>query len=324
MVFSCGFATVFRQFHVWTLFLSEFYRSMGGAGGGFSGGMAFLMILFEVYMAMVYYPPRERDLGSTTFLAWLMLLNAFIALIFCGIMFCMGLVAGDPRGQMMKESSSLQGMWPGVLVCLALKSLSDPTGSTSFWGVMMIPNKWYPLALAGFFCLVNGQIMWDFVAALIVSYAYPYLPIERLLPSRVRAHSFERRFPGCSTGRPRQCLGASWVTATATPGFEAESGDRRYATLSDFGRSGGGSQTASRNPQPDAEPNRSGGGSGGNFEVFAGSGNRLGDGGTESLIQEQPLPEQASQVAQALQVPAGATVAADSIEMTEGTALAEP
>lgn len=274
-VFECSFSTVFQNYHVWALFTAPFLGSMEG------GGMAFLMILFELYMVMLYFPSRERDLGSTTFLAWFLLVAVFINLIYCLVTFAAWKSAGNAFAPLPR----IQGLWPVALVCLTAKCLADPAGSQSFWGLAQIPNKWYPLALVGFFCLINKQIMWNFAAALAVGYGYSYMPIERLLPSRVQASAVERR---CCCARWRRCFGALWVAAADTAGYETESGDRRYATLSDFGRSGaGGQQLAPTGRETRPAPSTSGGGRSGAFTAFAGSGNRLG--GEEEELPSRPL-----------------------------------
>merc|ERR1719281_536520 len=98
--------------------------------------------------------------------------------------------------------------------------------------------------------------MWEGAAALVIGYSYARLRPERILPSRVATNTIEQR---CCGANGRSCLGAFWVRAADTAGYELESGDRRYATLSDFGRSGG-QQLATRSEESRGS---SGGGGGG-------------------------------------------------------------
>jgi len=248
------------------------------------------MTLFEIYMAMAYFPTREKELGSTTFLIWIVLVNFMVNIVFLLLMFALSYIMGG-----MYTMMNINGLWPMLMICITLRCLGDPNGSTSFWGLVQIPNKWYSICLAGFFCLLSGmRVMWDFVAALIVGYSYLPLRLERFLPSRTWASKAERRCVG--SGRCN-CFRAAWVAAVDTPGYAAESTDRRYATLSDFGRSGGGSQplTQAREVQPT-----------GRFEAFGGAGNRLGD-GTDTNVPLQPVqqaPPQQELTPSAPQLPA--------------------
>jgi len=263
-LFKCSVHSI-AQVKVWTLFIGPFCSPL-------SSGISFLFMIFELYMLMVYFPAQETTMGSTTLLIWTLLMNGLVNTVFLIFMF----VAGFYDGGYWDQSSV--GLWPLIMVVLTARCLSDPQGSSSFWGLVQIPNKWYPLALVAFFSLLNGmRIMWNFIAALVIGYTYHIARYERFLPSKVRAARLENRCC-CRGGRCGVLCGIlsdGWIPATNTPGFEAESGTRRYATLGDFASSGSGSQLTSQN---NTQPPSSGGGGGGNFTAFAGSGNRLGDG----------------------------------------------
>lgn len=260
--FICSWLTTVDHFCIWSLFTSMVFRP-------FSGGMSFLMMLFEIYMGMLYFPAREKDLGSATFLIWALIVNALVNIAFLLIVFILSLGL-SPSAVAMPN----QGLWPLAMVCLTLNMLSNPDSSTSFWGVVSIPNKWYPIALTGFFSLMSLSIAWPFVAACLVGYSWPYIPIERLLPSKTRVSNLEQRcFSG---GPPRQYLGTPWLRASDTAGFDLESGARSFATVSDLSRTTGESLTRQR------EPSSSAGGGGHSFVAFAGSGCRLGDSATPS------------------------------------------
>lgn len=252
-----------------------------------SGGFAFLMMLFELYMALMTFPQREREQGSTTFLCWLLLMQGFISAVFLLINYL--LTFTSPENSVGYWMAPNTGLWPILLLTLTLRSLATPDGSTNFWGVMQIPNKWYPLFLGAFFCLMGG-FQWNIVVAVAMGYGYPYLRLERALPSRMWANSCEQR----CCGRGRSCLGAYWVRAADTAGYELESGDRRYATLSDFGRSNQ-AQQANRSSNTTSSSGQGGSTANANFIAFSGSGNRLGEGEADSIVPQHSEPAAAQE-----------------------------
>merc|ERR1711971_695408 len=107
-------------------------------------------------MAMIYFPPKERELGSTTFAMWLFAANGLINVVYLAMMFLMSCIFQDFMSQQMYLNRPNMGLWPLTMLILSLRSLSDPEGATNFWGIVTIPNKWYPLALLGLFSLMNG------------------------------------------------------------------------------------------------------------------------------------------------------------------------
>eukprot|EP00438_Fugacium_kawagutii_P028673 Skav214051 [mRNA] locus=scaffold2017:372236:379978:- [translate_table: standard] len=161
--------------------------------------------------------------------------------------------------------NAVHGLWPLVMVCLTLTSLSNPDGSTNFWGMVQIPNKWYPIALTAFFMLLNGfRITWSFIAALVVGYAYKKFRFERFLPSKTRLDRLEQRF--CRGGRC-SLLGTSWIAASATSSYDVDvQVDRRYRNFSDLGDE---RATSAPGAATTSAP--------GQFVAFGGSGNRLGE-----------------------------------------------
>eukprot|EP00933_Yihiella_yeosuensis_P064658 TRINITY_DN68113_c0_g1_i1.p1 TRINITY_DN68113_c0_g1~~TRINITY_DN68113_c0_g1_i1.p1 ORF type:complete len:382 (-),score=42.92 TRINITY_DN68113_c0_g1_i1:70-1215(-) len=286
-----------ESFKVWTLFIGPFFQPM-------ASGMAFLMVLFEIYMVMIHFPSREREFGSLTFLLWIFLMNALTNTVYLLAQFVMSLMASNPYEAAGHRYQNMRGLWPMVMVCLTLSSLSNPDGMQNFWGLVNIPSKWYPIALTGFFCLLNGmRIMWSLVAGLVVGYAYTKLGVERLLPSRVRADRIEQRF--CRGGR---CglLGAAWIPASSTNQFDVDSGDRRYANLSDFGHTGRSQGNSGQN----RESSSSGWGfpTSTSFQAFAGSGNRLGE--SDELVPVPSRPGQSAESPATQQVPSQSANAA--------------
>ncbi|CAJ1424711.1 unnamed protein product [Effrenium voratum] len=219
------------HFKLWTLLWGPFFMPL-------QSGMAFLMILFELYMAMNYFPAYEKEMGSTLFLFWAFLVNTLNSLVFLAFTACTMVyyhLNQSPK-EFMVRGSSVKGLWPLVMVCITLTSLSNPDGRTNFWGMVQIPNKWYPLALTGFFILINGgRVLWNLLAALAVGYAYSKFRLERLLPSKPRLDRLEQR---CCRGGRCSLLGSSWIPASSTSSYDVDvQVDRRYRNFADFGQS---------------------------------------------------------------------------------------
>lgn len=282
MGFDCTLFTVVKRWWVWTMITGAFFRP-------FANGMAFLFMLFEVYMGMQLFPTKEKELGSLCFAFWVCLMNFCVNVIFLSTMYILSAFQQNMMSRMMYWMLPNQGLWPLVFIAISLQVLADPDGSTSFWGVVSIPNKWYPLCLLGFFSLMSQGIMWNCAAAVLIGYLYPRLRLERLLPGRVRANRWETRCCGGCCNNPicwcaTMCLSGTWLMAADTSGYEIESGDRRYATVSDFGRSGMTQLSNQRNSDQQAsQPAPST-----QFVAFAGSGNRLGDGGEAAVALNLP------------------------------------
>merc|ERR1719330_2207482 len=166
---------------------------------------------------MVGFPAREKEMGSTYFLLWMLIMTALCNVVYLIFNWCMYKVISmtSPMAIMYYYASS-HGFWPLILVSITLQCLSDPQGSSNFWGFVQIPNKWYPIALVAFFCLINGlRPMWDLTAALVVGYGFVYLDGKRFMPAPSHAGWLEQRFPCCRGGH-LSLLGASWIPATNT------------------------------------------------------------------------------------------------------------
>lgn len=250
-IFACSLFTVFHRLSLWTFFISGFYHEFGS-------GMAFLMLLLELYMGMQYFPRRERELGSTTFLLWLMLINAatnMIFLSFAGVL-CLLWNPGF-------ASAANSGLWPLIILNMSMNMLADPSGTSNFWGFFEIPNKWYPLCFVGIFSLFNGQVLWNLVAAVTFAYMqarFAAVNPERLLPSTSRVDGLEKRVCGQRQG----FLGGIWIGAGGSTGsFQPVS-------------TGPAAQVWGQSAQASNK-----------FTVFSGQGNRLGDGDSETPAVSQ-------------------------------------
>mmetsp|Transcript_21228 Transcript_21228/g.38563 ORF Transcript_21228/g.38563 Transcript_21228/m.38563 type:complete len:309 (-) Transcript_21228:68-994(-) len=249
-IFGCSLLNI-HDLCLWTLATSSFFEP-------FVGGLGLLFILIEVFMMLQYFPNKERELGSFAFLLWIILAGVVVNLMFLAFMAAMIGFAELLQNQIMElvfYEAPNAGMWPLIMAALSLNSLSDPDGAINFWGVIQVPNKWYPIFFVGLFCLINTAMMWNLVAGVFVGYtifAFPCLHFERLLPSQAVLSSCDQRCCG-------SCLGGAWMAAGSTG--DASSGLPPY---SQWGQ-----------PQQSTPATRP---VGGRPAVFSGAGHRLGAG----------------------------------------------
>jgi len=246
-LFACSLSTAWGDKYIWTLLLSPFYAPFGG-------GMSFLMLLFALYLGLQYFPMKERELGSLGFGLWLLLASCAQNLVFLVFMICLCAIETSTY-----YAAANQGLWPLLMVMMSTQMLHNPEGATSFWGIVQIPNKWYPLVLVGFFCLLNQGLMWNFIAGISVAYAAylrPSLLIDRLLPSTVQLGRIEQ----CLCRQRQSWLGGAWLPASAR-GYTATQTQSRHAPAA----------TTWGLPRSWTSCARS------KFAVFSGAGNRLGE-----------------------------------------------
>merc|ERR1719491_2755684 len=114
-IFNCSVIAV-GKLHLWTLFLTTFHSMM------LSGGMQFLFGLMTVYMMMMGFPAREKEMGSTSFLLWMFILTALINIVYlCFNWILVHIVyRTSPEGIMYMMVSS-HGFWPLILVSITLQ-----------------------------------------------------------------------------------------------------------------------------------------------------------------------------------------------------------
>eukprot|EP00747_Dinoflagellata_sp_TGD_P199056 gnl/TRDRNA2_/TRDRNA2_72213_c0_seq1.p1 gnl/TRDRNA2_/TRDRNA2_72213_c0~~gnl/TRDRNA2_/TRDRNA2_72213_c0_seq1.p1 ORF type:complete len:362 (-),score=55.96 gnl/TRDRNA2_/TRDRNA2_72213_c0_seq1:34-990(-) len=245
-VFDCSLRTLFGEFCVWTLFTSALYCPLEG------GGMAILMLLLQIYLVLMHLPAREKELGSFACVLWLLEANAAANVAFLIVMGLLRAITSSPG----YWHAANTGLWPLILLMMALEKLKSPDGSASFWGILQLPNKWYPLFIVSFFSLLNGMVMWSMFAAIGLGYLgfkYPSLHVDLLLPSLARRDAAERK---CCGGRSSMLQG-QWVPA---PGSAPNCGSAAGRPL----------------PSVMGLPSGSGAAAGPSFTVFSGQGNRLG------------------------------------------------
>merc|ERR1712113_572538 len=108
-LFECTIANVFH-FKLWTLFIGPFFSPIGS-------GMNFLFMLFEIYMLMMYFPVREKEMGSLTLLIWMCLMNALINLAYLGIMALLWKIQyGQAFATLALAPFSSKGLWPLIII----------------------------------------------------------------------------------------------------------------------------------------------------------------------------------------------------------------
>eukprot|EP00928_Gymnodinium_smaydae_P056746 TRINITY_DN40072_c0_g1_i1.p1 TRINITY_DN40072_c0_g1~~TRINITY_DN40072_c0_g1_i1.p1 ORF type:complete len:375 (-),score=36.12 TRINITY_DN40072_c0_g1_i1:49-1134(-) len=304
-LFACNLYNLVDHKAVWSIFTSLVFRPP-------TSPIGLLMTLLEMFFGMTCFPLRERGFGSTIFMLWCFVTHGLISI-------CLLLLELVLPVLRIGISQMGQGVFPLEVVCLTLDILSDFTGSSSFAGLITIPNKWYPLFLAGLISLLSslqlGQLYigWELVIANAIGYAYTFYKLEQRVPDRARVSHWEQRC--CATRR--NVLGAPWLLAFEATGIEAQA-----AVAFDMGRfwsGGSGSGNA--------------GGAGGNsadaaaanvgdavrsFVAFASQGLRLGGDSRAPGREATPEATAASAPAQgAASVPERATAAAAAAAAAE-------
>jgi len=231
---ACSVATVFGRGLFWAVPFGFLYEPV-------MFGPALLFVLLELYMAAVLFAARERALGSSAFLCWVTLTSAVVSAVFLSITSALSVVLGS-----IYQVMPIQGLWPSLIVCLTIRSLAKVGETSNLWGVVQIPNKWYPIFLGVLMSLLSGQILWDMVAALCVGYAHRYQTLDCVVLGRSWTAGLES--VGCVIA---QRMGTSWVPPGGTDWSSVEIGNSTY-----------GLQSGSTNSP--------------SFRVFQGQGQRLG------------------------------------------------
>jgi hypothetical protein len=161
-------------------------------------------------------------------------------------------------------------VWPMVpchglinlaVFAITLQSLANPEAQTSFFGIIPMKSKYYPLFLVGVFGLLNGPMILGEVAAVAVGYAQERLGLWSLLPSESRLARWESARYTIVFGR--KLFGGSWVsTRESFGGTTLPRTDPSRAGYTVIGRP----QQGHARQEP----------AGMQFSVFSGRGNRLG------------------------------------------------
>jgi hypothetical protein len=270
-----------------------------------------LMVLVFVLMTLGQeLPQREKVMGSTMLLSWLCLIGVGINVTFLALTFASGKVmvlmgANEFHWFGPYYGSSCTGLWPMYLVFISMRSYADPTGSSSFWGVVQIPNMYYPLAIYAFFSLLSGTFFRpELLAGVVIGYLYVHghLPLDRALPSRGLVGNLEDKawLKCCQRcclppdGNGCVALGARYIfisEALDMPGRSyasldlVDGGARSYQMQNrDSGGTSGGGTGGGSSWGGLSGGGTTGGSSGSNFAAFQGSGQRLGGTGSSGPV----------------------------------------
>jgi len=152
------------------------------------------------------------------------------------------------------------GLWPIFVFYISLRCYGDLEGSTNFWGLLVIPNLYYPFA----FFILLALLSQSFLPGLLCGLIFGWLEgrrgwdLGRFLPSRGTIARYEAKwtFPGAF-------LGGRCIQPLAAVGLQ-QAGVLR---------------PAQQHPRRGTN----------HFTLFAGPGQRLGSGpATEPLLRTEP------------------------------------
>lgn len=241
MMLMCSLYTVLGQRFGWAVLASVLYRPVRGA-------MDIVMAVAELYMAKVYLPVCEKELGSARFLAWTLLTAGGTNTIFLLLMRLL-----HSAGTCDARFNAIQGLWPLIMAHLTTRALDLPNMPMNVLGFVDVPNRWYPLSMAIGLSALNGTIQWETFAAIAFGYAYRFLKLdEKLLLKRRRAKELEQHWCPRVPGLLVAWLGGRWMPADDSP-------PPRRQQLHDSGERAGTRDTGTH------------------FQLFGGTGRRLGD-----------------------------------------------
>lgn len=225
LMFICCLYTIFEERCLWAPLLSMMFRPLQSPA-------SLVMILTEIFLSLAYLPDRERELGSCRFFGWALIMHGIVNIVYLCMALCLSKVLSHHYW-----FSANQGLWPLLMVCITVQSLSSPHEPVSVFGLLYVQNHWYPVLLAFLLCMLSGGFLWDVIAALLVGYLYTALRLERFLIPVSTAVTLERNCL-CSCIRRVVCHEGNWVPASGARGYEdieiVSRRNPRYATLSDL------------------------------------------------------------------------------------------
>jgi len=246
------------QGHFWTLATSAFAALSAG-----SPMADIINLLFTAYMILALISPYENEFGTALFLLCNLYWSVMCRLAFLCMLFLAGQIlqlpeAGpwSPFGSLAEESC--MGLWPTILVFISLRSYSDLAGKTNFFGLVQIPNKYYPLFLFCVFSLFNQRFLASLFPGILVGFMQGYLgwKLDRFMPTTGTIARLEGRCP-C----PRSLVGGRYIPAGSGAGLQR---------VGNWLPAPGTSTSGNRN-----------------FAAFAGVGQRLGTGQAEPLLRTE-------------------------------------
>lgn len=253
-LFSC---IPLHYMYVQTFFISCFARPLGN-------GFDFLMVLLEMYMAFTSFSPKEKELGSSAFLWWMMYANFLKNVVFVAFGFILSVIFPMylyfPSG----------GIWSLIVMLMAVRVAESPDAEVNVYG-FQITCKMYLFALVAILCLMSQTIVIDVIAAAVVGLVYKRFKLDRFHLNREWALKFEKLWPCCRIWKH----GGQWIA----PGDgDAFLGGGVYNNVVTF-NSGAGGAIVENKPQA-------------SFQAFSGAGHRLGSETPQGAARElQPAGE---------------------------------
>jgi len=182
---------------------------------GASSGIELLFAAVSAMAALSYFPRLEQEHGTFRFLIWFMLSSSAVGVLYLFLAF--GMAQLDPTWYMVPCS----GLWPMFVIAMTSQSLGmPPDASTSLFGLVPLPMRWYPLALIAFFSLISMRLELDLLAAWLIALGIHHssggsplhrlvakwrCPLGRLLPSLATVSAMEDS--SSSYGNAGQVLG---------------------------------------------------------------------------------------------------------------------
>jgi len=220
---------------VHTYFISCFARIS-------SDGMGFLMMLFELYLALTYFAPKEKELGSSGLLWWMMISNCLKNVVFILIAAVLSVI--PPLSFYWMYPSS--GFWTLIILDRAISVGQNPDGEVDVFGFKM-KAKVYLGLLVLLLCLLSGMLVLDVIAAVLVGLIFKRAGFDKCLLNQHWSLKFDQLWPCCRIWKD----GGNWLpfpTAQVSP-----------------------IQAVPKGPLPQPSPPSG-------VQLFSGEGNRLGIG----------------------------------------------
>eukprot|EP00397_Hematodinium_sp_SG-2012_P038121 GEMP01041430.1.p1 GENE.GEMP01041430.1~~GEMP01041430.1.p1 ORF type:complete len:303 (+),score=37.90 GEMP01041430.1:108-1016(+) len=245
---------IFRYFFVQTFLISCFVRQ-------FDNGFAFLTILLEMYMAFSSFTPKEKELGSSGFLWWMMYANFLKNIVFVALSLLVSLAFP------MYLAFPSEGIWSLIIMQIAISSAENPETEINIFG-FHLKYKFYPFLLVGLLSLMSQIIPIDLIAAVAIGLVYKRFKLDRFHLNRGCAEKFDRIWGCCRIWQH----GGQWLAPHGA--IIAEGGGYNNVQTS-FIRTFSDPTTAF-DPPADS-----------NFKVFSGHGHRLGD--ADGTARELPM-----------------------------------
>jgi membrane associated rhomboid family serine protease len=145
------------KFHLWRLITSVFMT---------------LSIINIIFAFIAWLPDAlklEKSTGTVRYFLNFMINSILIQIMYTIIIFIISLFY---KNILLMPSS---GLWPMILAEITILCLSNPQGQLQMMFIpCMIPSKFYPWALFGFFTILNMNVQLDILAGILYGYLFFY------------------------------------------------------------------------------------------------------------------------------------------------------